>query len=70
LNSEDPDGTWAASLDILGAEDAYERTGDSDKKTMVSDLLTTWLKNTPPPWDWDGWNDDIGWCTLALIRGY
>jgi hypothetical protein len=70
LNSEDPDGTWAASLDILGAEDAYERTGDSDKQTLVNNLLTTWLKNTPPPWDWDGWNDDIGWFTLALIRGY
>lgn len=70
LNSGSPDGTWAGSLDILGAEDAYERTGDPAKKTLVNDLLTTWLKNTPPPWSWDGWNDDIGWFTLALIRGY
>ncbi|MET8090483.1 RICIN domain-containing protein [Micromonospora sp. NPDC005220] len=70
LNDGQPDGTWSASLDILGAEDAYERTGDPAKKALVNDLLNTWLKNTPPPWSWDGWNDDIGWFTLALIRGY
>ncbi len=70
LNNEKPDPTWQGSLDILGAEDAYERTGDPAKKTLVNDLLTTWLKNTPPPWDWDGWNDDIGWFSLALVRGY
>lgn len=70
LNNGIPDGTWSGSLDILGAEDAYERTGDPEKKILVNQLLTTWLKNTPPPWSWDGWNDDIGWFTLALIRGY
>ena len=70
LNDGKPDGTWAASLDILGAEDAYERTGDPAKKTLINDLLTTWLRNTPPPWSWDGWNDDIGWFSLALVRGY
>lgn len=70
LNSANPDGTWSGSLDILVAEDAYDQTGDPDTKTLVNSLLTTWLKNTPPPWDWDGWNDDIGWFTLALIRGY
>ncbi|KAK4907174.1 hypothetical protein LTR49_023782 [Elasticomyces elasticus] len=70
LNNTEPDGTWAASLDILGAEDAYERTGDPDKQSLVNGLLTTWLQNNPSPWSWDGWNDDIGWFTLALIRGY
>ncbi|MCJ1335169.1 hypothetical protein MMC09_000435 [Bachmanniomyces sp. S44760] len=70
LNNLKPDTTWAGSLDILGAEDAYERTGDPEKKTLVNDLLTTWLMNTPTPWSWDGWNDDIGWFTLALIRGH
>lgn len=70
LDSEEPDGTWTGSLNIMAAEDAYDRTGDDDKKTLVNNLLTTWLDNNPPPWDWDGWNDDIGWFTLALIRGY
>ncbi|KAL8758370.1 MAG: hypothetical protein Q9199_001545 [Rusavskia elegans] len=70
INKAERDGTWSASLDILGAEDAYERTGDPEKKTLVNELLTTWLDYTPTPWSWDGWNDDIGWFSLALIRGY
>ena len=70
LNNANPDGTWAGSLNILGAVDAYEVTGDSDKKTLVNNLLTTWLNDNSPPWSWDGYNDDIGWFTLALIRGY
>ncbi len=69
------DGTWVASLDIMAAEDAYDRTGSPAQKARVNDLCRTWLKNTPPgsatePWKWDGWNDDIGWFTMALVRGY
>ena len=70
VSDSTPDLTWAASLDILVAEDAFDRTGSSDRKNLVGNLLNTWLSATPPPWDWDGWNDDIGWFTLALIRGY
>ncbi|KAI1273924.1 glycoside hydrolase family 76 protein [Xylaria sp. FL0933] len=70
LSDSSPDGTWSGSLDILGAEDAFDRTGDPATQTLINNLLTTWLQNTPPPWSWDGWNDDIGWFTLALIRGY
>ena len=70
INDTRPDMTWPAALDILGAEDAYERTGDADMKHLINNLLATWLQKNPPPWNWDGWNDDIGWFTLALIRGY
>jgi hypothetical protein len=54
----------------MAVEDAYERTGSAAHKALVNNLLNAWLQNTPPPWSWDGWNDDIGWFTLALIRGY
>ncbi|KAL8646289.1 MAG: hypothetical protein Q9226_006929 [Calogaya cf. arnoldii] len=70
INKAERDGTWSASLDILAAQDAYERTGDPEKKTLINELLNTWLKYNAPPWDWDGWNDDIGWFSLSLIRGY
>ncbi|KAL8671614.1 MAG: hypothetical protein Q9168_003887 [Polycauliona sp. 1 TL-2023] len=70
LNDTEQSGTWSGSLNIMGAQDAYERTGDPDKKKLVDDLLTTWLRATPTPWAWDGWNDDIGWFGLALVRGY
>ena len=58
------------TLDIQGEEDAYERTGSSYHQTLVNNLCATWLVNNPPPWTWDHWNDDIGWFSLALIRGY
>ena len=70
LKDEKPMGTWGGSLDIMVAEDAYERTGSAQHKALVEELCSSWLKRTPPPWDWDGWNDDIGWFALALIRGY
>lgn len=64
-----PDG-WKLALDIQGSIDAYERTGDPDKKALVNDLLTTFLNKNPRSWEPNTWNDDIGWFTLALIRGY
>ncbi|KAI1298378.1 glycoside hydrolase family 76 protein [Xylaria venustula] len=70
VDDSSPDTTWPASLDILVAEDAFDRTGDASRMTLVNNLLNSWLTATPPPWSWDGWNDDIGWFTLALARGY
>ena len=70
LNSTTPDGTWAASLDIQGEEDAFEVSGNPAQQTLVNNLCATWLVNTPPPWSWDGYNDDIGWFTITLARGY
>lgn len=70
INDGKPINTWQSSLDILVAEDAYERTGSAKDKALVNELCTSWLKRTPPSWAWDGWNDDIGWFSMALIRGY
>ena len=70
LSDSDEDGSWTEDLDIMVVLDAYEVTGDSDKLALINDLLTTWLVYNPPPWDSDGWNDDIGWYTLGLMRGY
>jgi hypothetical protein len=70
LNNGNADGTWVASLDIQGEEDAYEVSGSAASRTLVNNLCATWLVNTPPPWAWDGWNDDIGWFTITLARGY
>ncbi len=70
LNDTNPDNTFAAALDIMVAEDAYERTGNATHKTLVNNLCATFLQKLPPPWAWDGWNDDIGWFSIALARGY
>ena len=71
LDKDYADQNWAAALDILLAEDAYETTGDADRKTLVENLMTTWLANTPPSqWYKVSYNDDLGWYTLSLIRAY
>lgn len=44
INNGGADGTWVASLDILAAEDAYERTGRASHKALVDELCKTWLK--------------------------
>jgi hypothetical protein len=70
INNGNADGTWVLALDIQGMEDAYERTGSPAHKTMVNNLATSFLQLTPTPWTWDGWNDDIAWMSLALIRAH
>ncbi|KAH8892291.1 glycoside hydrolase family 76 protein [Thozetella sp. PMI_491] len=70
LNTGDKDTGWSAALNILAAEDVYDRTGNAANKKLVNDLLTTWLRYNSPPWTSNWWNDDLGWYTLALIRGY
>ncbi|MGC3956965.1 MAG: glycoside hydrolase family 76 protein [Verrucomicrobiota bacterium] len=70
LTNRAPDGTWTMCLNIQGMQDAYERTGSPQHLQLVNSLLVTFLIQTPPPWSWDGWNDDIGWFSLALVRGY
>ena len=70
LNNANEDGSWTLDQDIFVVQDAFELTGDSDKLELMTNLLNTWLVYNPLPWDGDTWNDDIGWYTLALMRGY
>ena len=70
LSNSAPDGTWTFSIDIMGAEDASERTHNPVQQQLVNNLCTTWLIQTPTPWSWDGWNDDIGWFSLSSVRGH
>jgi len=70
INGSTFDGGWTGALDIMVAEDAYERTGSAAHQTLVNNLCTTFLQKYPPPYTWDGWNDDIGWMSIMLARGY
>lgn len=64
------DAGWTGALDIMVAEDAYERTGSSANKALVNTLCTTFLQKFPPGYTWDGYNDDEGWIGIMLARGY
>jgi predicted alpha-1,6-mannanase (GH76 family) len=70
LNNGTPDGFWTLALSIQGMQDAYERTGTAAHRTLVHNLSTSYLQIHPPPYDWDGWNDDIAWVGLMLARGH
>ena len=70
VSINDEDGSWTEDLDMFVVLDAYENSGDSDKLALIANLADTWLTYNPPPWDGDGWNDDVGWYTLGLMRAY
>ena len=70
LDNSSPDAFWAQALDIQGEEDAFERTGSSTQQQTIVNLENTFLSQNAPPWSWDGWNDDIGWVSLALARAF
>ncbi len=70
LTNRNTDGGWTLAIDIEGAEDAYEYSPSPVRQQLVNSLCTHFLLQSPIPWDGDGWNDDIGWFSLVLVRGY
>ena len=70
LTNRSTDGGWTLAIDIEGAEDAYERTHSPVHQQLVNSLCTHFLLQSPMPWSGDYWNDDIGWFSLVLVRGY
>jgi hypothetical protein len=71
LTKRGEDGGWTLALDIQGEEDAFERTQSPQQQQLVNALCTTFLHYNPTSgWAGDPWNDDIGWMSLVLARGY
>ncbi|OGX82096.1 hypothetical protein BEN49_02785 [Hymenobacter coccineus] len=70
VNDGTPEHTYLAALDIMLAEDVYERTGRAAHKDLVNNLCNTFLQKLPTPWGYNGWNDDLGWYSMAMVRGY
>ena len=65
-----PQALWGGALDILVAEDAYERTYSTDTRNLVVALLNGFKVTTGTDWSYDGWNDDVGWMIEPFVRGY
>lgn len=68
---------WNQALIILMIEDRYEFRKDENLKSLINDLLYTFLENEKNPttndtkdWTWNRFNDDLLWAGLAFIRGY
>ena len=64
------EGSWVFALDIQIAEDAYARTHSPVHRRLVTELLDTFLVQNNNDWAKNDWNDDMGWMSLALVRGY
>ena len=52
--STEPQGLWGGSLDILVAEDAYERTYSTDHRNLVVALLNGFQAINGTDWSYDG----------------
>ncbi len=68
---------WQTAEEIEMVEDAYERSHNATYKKMISQLvdglnhLAAGQAPNPSDWcSWNGYNDDIMWACIALVRAY
>lgn len=61
---------WGSALDTLIVMDTYDRTHNPALVTLVNSLLNSFVYYNGSDWSWDTWNDDVGWATIAFVRGY
>ncbi len=72
---------YTGALDVAVAEDVYQQTHSQDQRNLIISLLNTFLEDnvttsagTMPGngtnWNYDGYDDDLGWMTNAVLRGY
>ncbi len=61
---------WGQAYMITTVADVYDRSPTSANRQLMSDLLTTFEQQNTTDLSWDSWNDDVEWCSIALIRGY
>lgn len=66
---------WCQALDIQMLEDTYLRTKKTEHRTLISNLLNTFLVQNAgnrgqQDWDWNDYNDDLLWAGIAFARGY
>jgi hypothetical protein len=72
---------YTGALDIAVAEDVYQQTHSQSQRDLIASLINTYLLDNVATssgtqgengtdWSYDGWNDDIGWMTNAVLRGY
>lgn len=75
LNTDTKDYFWCQALDILMVEDTYLRTKKRAHKTLINNLLLTFLEQNKGSgglydWNWNEFNDDLLWAGLVFVRGY
>ena len=66
---------YTDGLNVAVAEDVYQHNHSQDQRNLIVSLLNTFLSDFGNGTNWtvvdqDGYNDDIGWMTNAVLRGY
>jgi predicted alpha-1,6-mannanase (GH76 family) len=75
LNVPGKDYFWRQALDIQMVGDVYLRTQSAAHKTLITNLLNTFLQQNQGSgglydWAWKDYNDDLQWAGIAFARGY
>ncbi|TCD05909.1 hypothetical protein EZ449_15735 [Pedobacter frigidisoli] len=75
LNVPSKDYFWRQALDIQMVEDVFLRTKSSAHRTLITNLLNTFLQQNQGSgglyhWNWNEYNDDLQWAGIAFARGY
>lgn len=61
---------WGQAEEIEMLIDAYERTGSSTYKSMITKLCNGFINTNGTSWTWNEFNDDIAWACIAFVRAY
>ena len=61
---------WQQAYMIWMVEDTYDRTQSPDQKQLITALINTFMHQNGLTLTWDGWDDDLEWGEMALIRSY
>lgn len=75
VSSSSDDYFWRQALEIQMVEDVYLRTKSASHRTLITNLLNTFLQNEQGggglyDWNWNEYNDDLLWAGIAFARGY
>jgi predicted alpha-1,6-mannanase (GH76 family) len=61
---------WKQAEEIEMIIDAYERTGNSVYKGMITETINGFISQNGATWTGNSFNDDILWMCIAAERGY
>jgi predicted alpha-1,6-mannanase (GH76 family) len=65
-----PDDNWRLAFHIMVVEDTYLHTRKPEQLKLIDTLLSNYMQFYGTDFSGDDWNDDLGWISIAFVRGY
>ena len=63
-------GFWTQAEIIESLESAYQRTGNTTHRDMITKVLNGFSNERGTSWSGNSFNDDVMWACIAYLRGY